>query len=53
MAHAGELAFHYARGDTRRVAAKAVEYLRAAGRDASAKYASRERALKRKRKPEP
>ncbi|HEY9225119.1 MAG TPA: BREX system ATP-binding domain-containing protein, partial [Gemmatimonadaceae bacterium] len=44
MAHAGELAFHYARGDTRRLAAKAVEYLRAAGRDASAKYANREAA---------
>jgi DNA-binding CsgD family transcriptional regulator len=42
MAHAGELAFHYARGDTRRLAAKAVEYLRAAGRDASLKYANRE-----------
>ncbi len=40
--HAGELAFHYARGDTRRLASKAVEYLRAAGRDASAKYANRE-----------
>ena len=44
MAHAGELAFHYARGDTRRLAAKAVQYLRAAGRDASAKYANREAA---------
>lgn len=44
MAHAGELAFHYARGDTRRLAAKAVEYLRAAGRHASAKYANREAA---------
>jgi DNA-binding CsgD family transcriptional regulator/tetratricopeptide (TPR) repeat protein len=44
MAHAGELAFHYARGDTRRLAAKAIEYLRAAGRDASAKYANREAA---------
>jgi DNA-binding CsgD family transcriptional regulator/tetratricopeptide (TPR) repeat protein len=44
MAHAGELAFHYARGDTRRLAAKAVEYLRAAGRDASLKYANREAA---------
>jgi len=42
MAHAGELAFHYARGDTRRLATKAVEYLRAAGRNASAKYANRE-----------
>ncbi|HEV8497363.1 MAG TPA: AAA family ATPase, partial [Gemmatimonadaceae bacterium] len=44
MAHAGELAFHYARGDTRRLAAKAIQYLRAAGRDASAKYANREAA---------
>src|SRR5206468_76687 len=44
MAHAGELAFHYARGDARRLAAKAVQYLRAAGRDASAKYANREAA---------
>lgn len=44
MAHAGELAFHYARGDTRRLAAKAVEYLAAAGRDATMKYASREAA---------
>ena len=44
MAHAGELAFHYARGDARHLAAKAVEYLRAAGRDASAKYANREAA---------
>jgi len=42
--HAGELAFHYARGDTRRLAGKAVEYLRAAGRDASAKYANQEAA---------
>ena len=44
MQHAGELAFHYARGDARRLAAKAVIYLRAAGRDASAKYANREAA---------
>ena len=44
MSHAGELAFHYARGDTRRLASKAVQYLRAAGRDASAKYANREAA---------
>src|SRR5262249_28551371 len=44
MSHAGELAFHYARGDPRRLAAKAVEYLRAAGRDATAKYANREAA---------
>jgi ATP/maltotriose-dependent transcriptional regulator MalT len=44
MQHAGELAFHYSRGDPRRLATKAVEYLRAAGRDASAKYANREAA---------
>lgn len=44
MAHAGELAYHYARGDTKQLAAKAVRYLRAAGRDASAKYANREAA---------
>jgi DNA-binding CsgD family transcriptional regulator/tetratricopeptide (TPR) repeat protein len=44
MEHAGELAFHYARGDTRRVASKAVAYLRAAGRDASEKYANQEAA---------
>jgi DNA-binding CsgD family transcriptional regulator/tetratricopeptide (TPR) repeat protein len=41
---ADELAFHYARGDSRRLAAKAVQYLRAAGRNASAKYANREAA---------
>jgi DNA-binding CsgD family transcriptional regulator len=44
MAHAGELAFHYSRGDARRLASKAATYLRAAGRDASAKYANREAA---------
>ena len=44
MAHAGRLAFHYARADTRHLADKAVQYLRAAGRDASAKYANREAA---------
>lgn len=44
MEHAGELAFHYARGDTRRVASKAVAYLRAAGRAASEKYANQEAA---------
>jgi DNA-binding CsgD family transcriptional regulator len=44
MAHASELAAHYARGDTRRLAAKAVRYLWAAGKDASAKYANREAA---------
>ncbi len=44
MSHAGRLAFHYARTDTRRLAEKAVQYLRAAGRDASAKHANREAA---------
>lgn len=44
MEHATELAAHYARGDTRRLAAKAVRYLWAAGKDASAKYANRESA---------
>ena len=44
MRRAGELAFHYARGERRRLAGKAVHYLRAAGRDASAKYANREAA---------
>ena len=44
MEHASELAAHYARGDTRQLAAKAVRYLRAAGMDASAKYANREAA---------
>lgn len=42
--HAGRLAFHYARTDTRQLASKAVRYLRAAGRDASAKHANREAA---------
>ena len=44
MAHAGRLAFHYSRTDARRLADKAVRYLRAAGRDASAKHANREAA---------
>ena len=44
MNRADELAFHYARGDSRRLASKAVQYLRAAGRNASAKYANREAA---------
>ena len=44
MAQAGRLAFHYARTDTRRLAGKAVQYLRAAGRDASGKHANREAA---------
>jgi DNA-binding CsgD family transcriptional regulator len=44
MTHAGRLAFHYSRTDTRQLAGKAVQYLRAAGRDASAKHANREAA---------
>jgi ATP/maltotriose-dependent transcriptional regulator MalT len=44
MQRSGELAFHYARGERRQLALKAVQYLRAAGRDASAKYANREAA---------
>lgn len=44
MSRAGRLAFHYARTDTRQLAGKAVQYLRAAGRDASAKHANREAA---------
>ncbi len=44
MSHAGRLAFHYARTDARPLADKAVRYLRAAGRDASAKHANREAA---------
>lgn len=44
MQHASELAAHYARGDTRQLAVKAVRYLRAAGKDASSKYANREAA---------
>jgi DNA-binding CsgD family transcriptional regulator len=46
-AHAGQLAFHYVRGDTGDgdgAASKAVRYLRAAGTDAAAKYANREAA---------
>ena len=44
ISRADELAYHYARGDSRRLASKAVQYLRAAGRNASAKYANREAA---------
>ncbi len=44
MQRSGTLAFHYSRGDRRQLALKAVEYLSAAGRDASAKYANREAA---------
>jgi DNA-binding CsgD family transcriptional regulator len=42
--HADELAFHYLRADARRLAAKAVQYLRAAGTRAMAKHANREAA---------
>ena len=43
-AHVNELAFHYLRADARRLADKAVRYLRAAGLDAMAKHANREAA---------
>ncbi|HKO15527.1 MAG TPA: AAA family ATPase [Gemmatimonadaceae bacterium] len=43
-AHADELAFHYLRADATGLAAKAVRYLRAAGRNAMAKHANREAA---------
>ena len=42
LAHADLLAFHYSRADARGLAAKAVKYLSAAGRDALAKHADRE-----------
>lgn len=42
--HADELAFHFARADTRAAGPKAVRYLRAAGREALSKYANREAA---------
>jgi DNA-binding CsgD family transcriptional regulator len=42
--HADELAFHFARADARAAGPKAVRYLRAAGREALAKYANREAA---------
>lgn len=42
--HADELAFHYMRSDARRLAGKAVRYLRAAGRNAMLKHANREAA---------
>jgi len=44
IVHADELALHYARSDARRLAGKAIRYLRAAGRDAAAKNANREAA---------
>jgi DNA-binding CsgD family transcriptional regulator/tetratricopeptide (TPR) repeat protein len=43
-AHADELAYHFARAETRGLAAKAVRYLVAAGRSATARYANREAA---------
>ena len=43
-AHAGELAYHFARAESRGLAAKAVRYLAAAGRSAMARYANREAA---------
>lgn len=43
-AHVDELAFHYLRADAKRLAEKAVHYLRAAGLDAMAKHANREAA---------
>src|SRR6185369_16817661 len=44
LEHADELAFHYMRSDARRLAGKAVRYLRAAGRNAMLKHANREAA---------
>ena len=43
-AHAGELAYHFARAESRGLAGKAVRYLAAAGRSAVARYANREAA---------
>src|SRR3954469_5269392 len=43
-AHAGELAFHYMRADAKRLAEKAIHYLKVAGCDAMAKHADREAA---------
>ena len=42
--HVDELAFHYVRADARRLAEKAVRYLRAAGTHAMSKHANREAA---------
>ncbi|MGH7554859.1 MAG: ATP-binding protein, partial [Longimicrobiales bacterium] len=44
LAHAGELAYHFARAQSRSLNAKAATYLAAAGRDALDKYANREAA---------
>ena len=43
-AHADELAYHFARSETRGLAGKMVRYLAAAGRSAKARYANREAA---------
>ena len=43
-AHADELAYHFARAETRGLAGKAVRYLAAAGRSATARHANREAA---------
>ena len=43
-AHADELAYHFARAEARGLAAKAVRYLAAAGRNAIARHANREAA---------
>ncbi|MCY7378969.1 MAG: AAA family ATPase [Gemmatimonadaceae bacterium] len=43
-AHADELAYHYARAESRALAAKAVRYLVLAGRGAIARYANQEAA---------
>lgn len=42
--HVDELAFHYLRSDARRLAGKAVQYLRSAGTHAMAMHANREAA---------
>ena len=44
LAHAGELALHFARARSQPLARKAVRYLHAAGRGALEKYANREAA---------
>ena len=44
LAHADELALHFARAHSQRLARKAVRYLHAAGRAALEKYANREAA---------
>lgn len=44
LAHADELAYHFARTDSDHLASKALKYLGAAGRDALARHADREAA---------